>query len=103
MPSKKEYSDILNKVFGTSINWAKLTKEELVELATILNHPEVIIKNLGIDIKRDKLGDKLVITALEMWDGPFARLLKKLLDKEETKKEEKDVNFEICVESGEHL
>lgn len=91
-PSKEDFERIFNELFGTHIKWGKLSRDELVELATILNHPEVILGKLGVDTDEFKgslikgklldAGKDLVSTWLEMWDGPLARLARRVLGSE---------------------
>lgn len=81
---KLEYARIFNELFGTHIHWEKLSLEELTELATVLNHPEVILSRLGItdEYKRKLLREKiidLVGDIADAWGGPLASLAKKIL------------------------
>ena len=69
LPSKKDYSDTFNKLFGTNIDWTKLSKEELAQLATALSNPELILKKLGyLDNSKNSNSDDLVEKAKELID-----------------------------------
>lgn len=48
-PSKREYEELLNQVFGTNIKWSKLSIRELEELANVLTD----------DSKRSELCNRL--------------------------------------------
>jgi len=89
-PSKIEFERVFNELFGTHINWRKLTKTELVELATVLNHPEILLAKLGIKKEqfkalevRNKLVDaskEVFTTFFENWEGPLVKIARKVLD-----------------------
>ena len=84
MTSKKEYSDVLNKVLGTSIDWTKLTVEDLVQLCTLVEQ-EIIIRNK----ESKELTLKSIVKAsfsdwLEHSDGPIAKLLRGEKNKKKT-------------------
>jgi len=82
--SKEEYSEVFNTVFGTHIDWTKLSKEELIELAVVLNHPETFMKNLGINTESIILprGSFLKVAAKVLrkygFVGPVTEILEEL-------------------------
>jgi len=86
--SKLDYERLFNKIFGTHIKWSKLSRDELVELATVLSHPEIILSNLGIDTKAYKTklirerfveaGIELLENLAEEWEGPLISLAKRV-------------------------
>lgn len=81
MGSKKEYSDAINKLLGLEIDWTKLTQEDLIQFATLLNNPKVFIEKLGADqeVQEYVVGGvfrEIAAGALESFDGPIARILK---------------------------
>lgn len=89
MPAKKEdYEKIFNKIFGTNIKWSKLSLEELMELAVLFNHPEVLYEKLGVEAKQEMGRKRLVEVGVDVlteavekskWDGPLIQLAKKVL------------------------
>lgn len=90
MPAKKEdYEKIFNKIFGTDIKWSKLNLEDLIQLATLFNSPEILISRLGGKIEKQVTRKRLVNVGVEMleeiidkWEGPLATLYKKLVGEE---------------------
>lgn len=83
MPSKENYSSVFNRLLGTDINWAKLSKEELASLAIIFNNPNVLMQKLGVspEAKQQLIREKAVDVAvgvLETWQGPLAQLARKI-------------------------
>jgi len=77
MTSKKEYSDALNKVLGTAIDWTKLTVEDLVQLCTLVEE-EILVRSKK---EEEEMNLKsLVKRSFEGWlehsDGPVARFLR---------------------------
>jgi len=93
MVDKSEYERLFNEIFGTSIKWSKLSKEELVQLATVLANPEALIRKLGGIPKtsgESKLIDALKATLESInYEGPIITTLKKILGiPAETKKKE---------------
>ncbi len=80
-PTKKEdYEAVFNKLLGTSIQWRKLSLEELIELAVLFNHPEVFLSKLGLS----KADHDTVTSIVEMWKnskGPLATLYRRLEQK----------------------
>jgi len=92
LPTKEEYERVFNQLLGTNIKWSKLSKEELVELATIFNHPEILLEKRGVKQKAEKqairerfieAGADLLFELAENWEGPIARLLRRLKQIEE--------------------
>jgi len=95
MPSKREYEEMFNKLLGTSVRWSNLTKEDLVQLATLFNNPEVFLKRLGLkneEVRFQSLIRKLsregVLNSLleiaENSDGPIVNALKGFIDQNRT-------------------
>jgi len=95
MPSKSDYEKIFNKIFNTDIKWSKLSKEELAQLAAVLNNPpESLTKtvcanvNNTKDIIKNQLDDVIdTITSkardvIQNWDGPLIKLAKKIIKEE---------------------
>jgi len=86
--TKKEFEETFNKLLGTNIKWSLLRYEDLVELAVLFNHPEILLKRLGAEIEQEA-GRKRIIEAVidtgreiaaNQWQGPLARLLRKILE-----------------------
>jgi len=93
MPSKEEYKKVLNKLLGTDVDWTKLSKEELASLATLFSEPEMLARKLGLDtslgIKAAR--EKFVetgFTIFQEWEGPLAKIARRMLGIEKEKKEE---------------
>jgi len=89
--TKKEYSEVFNAIFGTNINWEKLSMEELVQLATVLNNPEILLKRLGINAEKRLIRERIVDAALEFirnsdFKGPIINFIKYLLENESNSK-----------------
>jgi len=83
--TKEEYSEVFNAIFGTNIQWQKLSKEELVQLATVLNNPEILLNRLGINVEKRVVREKLVDFLLNVIkqskiEGPVITFLKELLE-----------------------
>jgi len=107
--SKEDFERIFNELFGTHIRWSKLSRDELVELATVLNHPEIILNRLGIkkeELRTRILGERLIDlgkdfakTWLEIWDGPFAQFAREVLGrkKKEAVKPKEEAKEEVSV------
>jgi len=85
MPAKKvEYERIFNELLGTSIKWSNLRLEDLIQLAILFNNPELLMKKLGVadDIRREEIKRRLgglLYKWMEEWEGPLARLVRRLL------------------------
>lgn len=47
MTTKQEYELAINTLLGTTIKWSKLSREEITELATLLNNPSDLIRKLS--------------------------------------------------------
>jgi len=96
--SKDDFEKIFNKLFGTNIKWTKLSRDELIELATVLNHPEIFLARLGVEkeeLQSRVLGDRLwqagkeVVSAfIDSWQGPFAKYARSILMEEKAEEEE---------------
>ncbi|MDD5510763.1 MAG: hypothetical protein PHI12_08135 [Dehalococcoidales bacterium] len=99
-PTKEEISSMLNKFFKTSIDWTKLTRDEMVELATVLAHPEILYESFGItkkDLERGKLIGQVggavkdtISDGIAHWDGPFMNLAKRALLGEPSTEQKKE-------------
>lgn len=92
MPTKSEYSTTFNSVLGLDIDWTKLKVEELVQLAVLFNHPQLLLQKLGIKQEGEAGQKRLVEAGIDTlkeiagnWEGPIARFLRKVID--EPKKE----------------
>ena len=91
--TKKEFEETFNRLLGTDIKWSLLRYEDLVELAVLFNHPEILLKRLGVNIEEEVGRRRLVEAGLEtvreianQWQGPLARFLRKV--KGEAKKKQ---------------
>ncbi len=84
MTDKKEYSSIFNELLGSHVQWEKLSKSELVELATIFNNTEALIEKLETltgDERFTRRRLRLVdagVEFIETWDGPIVELIRKV-------------------------
>ena len=79
---------------GTSIEWSRLRYEDLVELAVLFNHPDILLKRLGVEVEREAGRRRLIEAGIEtvreianQWQGPVARFLRKVVG-EEARKEQ---------------
>lgn len=91
MPSKTEYESTINEFLGTDIKWSALTKDELVEFATLLANPVVFAEKLRIDSKKRKSGSNIGEIFVEgilsratdngkLFDGSIKKKLMDLID-----------------------
>lgn len=85
MPTKKEYSEAFNTILGLDIEWTKLKVEDLVQLAMLFGNQELLLKKLGIGTEADEKQQRIVLAGMETlrdfvehWDGPLARLVRKV-------------------------
>ncbi|MBA7607194.1 hypothetical protein ES703_14352 [subsurface metagenome] len=85
MPTKKEYSEAFNAIFGLEIDWTKLKVEDLVQLAMLFGNQELLLKKLGIGTEANEKQQRIVLAGMESlrefvehWDGPLARLVRKV-------------------------
>lgn len=84
MTNKEEYSSIFNELLGSHVRFEKLSKSELVELATIFNNTEALIEKLESltgDERFTRRRLRLVeagIEYIETWDGPLVELVRKV-------------------------
>jgi len=81
MPTKQEYEELFNKIFGTDIRWSKLSKDELAQLAAVLANPDSLIKRLEEYSKKDPFV-KMVEAATELVkkrEGPLKKLFRTFL------------------------
>jgi len=86
-PSKKEFEETFNKLLGTNIKWSRLRFQDLVELAVLFEHPEVLLKRLGVVVEKEIVRRRLIEAGVEtvkdlanQWEGPVARLLRNVLE-----------------------
>lgn len=81
-PTKEELALVLNEFLGTDIQFTKLSKEELVELASVINNPDIICRDYLKGIKENEDPKEKVITGLvdmvKNFDGPIIRKLKQI-------------------------
>jgi len=91
--SKKEFEETFNKLLGTNIKWSLLRYQDLVELAVLFEHPEVFLKRLGVEVEKEIGRRRLVEAGIEtvreianQWQGPLARLLRKVFEESEGRK-----------------
>jgi len=94
MPSKEEYEKIFNEIFGTSIRWSRLSKEDLAQLAAVLANPDALIRRLG-GIPASHSSAIMIDVAKKLLrrvqhEGPVVKLLKVLLEEEEGGGEKSD-------------
>ena len=88
--NKEEYSKVFNALLGTNIDWTKLGKEDLIQLAVVFNNPEIILNRLGIRLdNKQMVRTKVVDTILKAlkesgFKGPVVSILDDLFG---TKKE----------------
>lgn len=93
MPAKKEdYEKIFNRILDINIEWHRLKLEDLIQLAVVFNHPEILIKKIGGKLEREvtrkrilDVGAEILEGVLSEWEGPLAKLYKKVIGKEEQK------------------
>lgn len=92
MPAKKEdYEKVFNQLLGLEIEWRRLKLEDLIQLATLFNNPEILISKFGGKIEKEVTRKRLVDVGMEIldeiadkWEGPLAQLYKRLVGKEKT-------------------
>lgn len=102
MPSrtKEEYEEVINKLLGTNIKWSKLSLEELIEFAVLLDHPELFMEKLGVSTTEKEIAKEVaapiigeVTEIIGLWkehgQGPFAKLYRKIKEQKETKTQAK--------------
>jgi len=84
--TKKEFEETFNKLLGTHVEWSRLRYEDLVELAVLFNHPEILLKRLGVNIEEEVGRRRLIEAGVEtvreianQWQGPLARFLRKVV------------------------
>jgi len=81
---KDEYEKVFNKLLDTNIKWSRLRLEDLIQLATLFNNPEIFVKKLGVTEEvhkaesKKRLGD-IVLDLAESWEGPVAKALRKFV------------------------
>jgi len=87
MDKRMEYEKTFNEILGTNIKWSKLSLEELATLATLFNHPEVLMKKLGMEMNERELRERFIrrgIKALKRlgFEGPLVELADELTREE---------------------
>jgi hypothetical protein len=97
MPTKEEYAQVFNKLLGTTIHWEKLSLEDLVQLATLFNHPEIFLEKLGATVKQEMGRRRLVEVGIDVlkdwadkWEGPLAQLVRRIMAEEEAAPEREE-------------
>jgi hypothetical protein len=81
---KKEYEELFNKIFGTSINWSRLSIEDLTQLATVLANPDSLCKRLCKEVRHIEDVKSAVSEIRNLlqeikYEGPLIKVVKKLL------------------------
>lgn len=96
MATKKEYSELLNKVLGIDVKWEKLSMEEIRQIVELVTNPDELYARLKkaegsparIEERTvesptfDLLKEAVKSTAKELlrkWDGPILTVLRELL------------------------
>jgi len=94
MASKKEYSELLNKVLGTNVRWEKLSMDEIRQIVELVTSPDELYARLKraegsevAGVREESPSVELLKQAvratakeiLKRWDGPVLNLLKELL------------------------
>ena len=87
-PKKQDYERVFNKIFECNIEWHRMRLEDLVKLATVFDDPKVLISKLGGEAEKEVTRKRLLEVGVEMFedalgafDGPLARLYKRLVEK----------------------
>jgi len=85
---KEDYEKCFNELLGTNIRWSLLRYEDLLQLAVLLDNPDVLAKRLGLEKEagRQRLIEAGIETVREVagqWQGPVARLFRKIVEEEE--------------------
>jgi hypothetical protein len=102
MSKKREYEELFNKIFGSSIKWSKLTLEELTQIATVLANPDSLCKRLCKECADGR--ESPYITVLKTlkeflekspYEGPVIKVARKFFgiergEKVEEKEEKRD-------------
>ncbi len=107
--SKTDFEKIFNELFGTNIQWSKLSRDELVELATVLNHPAIFLAKLGVEqdeVKGQAVGQRLFKAGRDFmsiwvdgWSGPLAKIARNVFEKSpEPKQAEESSSSDIEVQ-----
>lgn len=80
--SKKEYEEVLNKLFGTNIKWSKLSYAELEELTERLSADDVSVRCQICEKLQCKQYRYLIVDVIdrigEEHQGPILKGIKKL-------------------------
>lgn len=82
---KSDYQKVFNQMLGTNIKWEKLNLEDLIQLATLFNNPELLVSKLGATFQKEAARKRLIEVGLEamdeiasQWKGPLAQLVRKI-------------------------
>jgi hypothetical protein len=84
LSKKREYEELFNKIFGTSIKWSKLSLEELTQLATVLANPDSMCRRLCRECAEG--GEAPYVTVLRAikdflqktpYEGPIVKVARK--------------------------
>jgi hypothetical protein len=77
---KKEYEELLNKLFGVNVKWSKLSTGELAQLVAVVTDPSFCYKVCTSQETINKLLEQ-VRRAVEAipYEGPILRKVKKML------------------------
>ena len=58
-----------------------------MEVAVLFNHPEILLKRLGVEVEKEVGRRRLIEAGIEtvreianQWQGPLAKLLRKILE-----------------------
>jgi hypothetical protein len=77
---KKEYEELLNKVFGVNISWSKLPLKDLAQLVAVITEPSFCYKVCTSQETVSKLVEQIkkAVEAIP-YEGPIIRKVKKAL------------------------
>lgn len=89
---KRKIGDILNELLGTSIDWEKLSIEDLVTLAKLFTNPDKIFERIKRAREKTqeainnlkKLVKDIAVSFIKYWDGPIIRALKRVIEEAST-------------------
>jgi len=77
---KKEYEELLNKLFGVNIKWSKLSAGELAQLIAVVTEPSFCYKVCTSQETVNKVIEQIrrAVEAIP-YEGPILRKVKKAL------------------------
>jgi hypothetical protein len=77
---KKEYEELLNRIFGVNVKWSKLSASELAQLVAVVTEPTFCYKVCTSQETVNKLIEQIrkAVEAIP-YEGPLLRKLKKTL------------------------